>query len=214
MKIRTPNTSKLKAIIFDVDGVVFHAHTNDGGYLWSRTIKKDLGLRSHHFSVIFSQKWNEIIRGKLNLEDHLKLIFQQDIFKELDITPQKYIQYWLSRDHHVNHDILKLVQELDTPCYLGTNQEVLRTTHIMETVGSYFKDCFASYKIGFAKPESKFFSHIENTLSLAPHELLLIDDMNGYIEGAQNCGWHTYHYQNDIKGLMNFLKKYGELNGE
>ena len=207
------DNNKIKAIVFDVDGVVFKTHHENGSYLWSRSVKEDLGLTSKHFSIIFSEKWDRIIRGKIDLGEHLQAIFQEESFKDLTITPQQYVQYWLSHGHHVNQDILSLVESLENPCYLGTNQEALRTTHILDTVGSYFKKCFASFEIGFAKPEQEFFSHIENALSLRPHELLLIDDTKNNIDGAQNCGWHIYHYQNDIDGLVDFLKKHKVANG-
>lgn len=207
------DNKKIKAIIFDVDGVIFKSQNESGNYLWSQSAKADLGLTSQHFSVIFSEIWESIIRGELNLDAHLKAIFQEKLFKDLNITPEQYVHYWLSHDHHVNREILDLVKSLNTPCYLGTNQEALRTHHILDTVGSYFKACFASYKIGFIKPEQGFFQHIQKALSLLPHELLLIDDMKPYIEGAQNCGWHVYHYQNDTRGLMDFLKKYEVISG-
>jgi putative hydrolase of the HAD superfamily len=203
--------NKIKAIIFDVDGVIFKAHDKNGNYLWSRSIKEDLGLTSNHFSIIFSEKWEGVIRGKINLGEHLHAIFQEKSFKDLTITPEQYIQYWLTHDHQVNKDILDLVKSLKIPCYLGTNQEALRTNHILGSVGSYFKECFASYKIGFIKPEQGFFQHIQKALSLLPHELLLIDDTKNNILGAQNCGWHVYHYQNDIEGLIAILKKYEVL---
>ena len=204
--------NKIKGIIFDLDGVILRSLDENGNYLWSRSIKEDLGLTSKHFSVIFSEKWESIIRGKIKLDDHLHAIFQEKLFKDLGITPEQYIQYWLTHDHQVNQDILDFVKILKIPCYLGTNQEALRTHHILDTVGSYFQECFASYKIGFIKPEQGFFQHIQNELSLLPHELLLIDDMKPYIEGAQKSGWHVYHYQNESEGLMDFFKKYEVIN--
>lgn len=200
------SNNTIKAIIFDADGVLFKAHDETGRYLWSRSIKEDLGLTSQHFSGIFSEKWEDIIRGKGTLVAHLYNLFQEKSFKDLGITPDKYIQYWLTHDHCVNHDILDLVKSLKIPCYIGTNQEVLRTQHILDTLGSCFTGCFASYQMGFIKPEHAYFQHIQRELGHHPHELLLIDDMKRYILGAQNCGWHAYHYQNDIKGLMDFLK--------
>jgi HAD superfamily hydrolase (TIGR01509 family) len=174
------------------------------------TMKAEIiyGARSKHFSLIFSAKWESIIRGKITLENHLHGIFQEILFKDLGITSEQYIHYWLTHDHQVNQSVLDLVNSLKIPCYLGTNQEALRTKHILDTVGSYFKECFASYKIGFIKPEQGFFQHIQKALSLLPHELLLIDDTKNNTLGAQDCGWHVYHYQNYIEGLMDFLKKY------
>ncbi len=131
----------------------------------------------------------------------------------MGITPEQYIQYWLTQDYHLNQEILDSVKSLKIPCYLGTNQEALRTKHILDTVGSYFKEYFASYKIGFIKPEQGFFQHIQKALSLLPHELLLIYDTKNNTLGAQDCGWHVYHYQNDIEVLMDFFKKYEVMSG-
>ena len=152
------SNNKIKAIIFDVDGVVFKTHDESGNYLWSQNVKEDLGLTPKHFSVIFSEKWESIIRGKIKLDAHLHAIFQEKLFKDLAITPEQYIQYWLSNDHHVNQDILDFVKSLKIPCYLGTNQEALRTHHILDTVGSYFQECFASYKLDSLNRNKDFFS--------------------------------------------------------
>jgi len=190
-----------------VDGVVFKTHDEKGYYLWSRTVKKDLGFTSEHLSRIFSEKWTDIITGKMDLKLHLDVLFKEKLFQDLAISPDQFIDYWLRPDYHINLDILQLVKSLKIPCYLGTNQEAVRTACIMNAVGSYFKQCFASYKIGSMKPEEGFFRHIEKTLSLLPSQVLLIDDTKDNIEGAKQWGWHVYHYQNDLKALQSFLSK-------
>lgn len=207
------SNNRIKAIIFDVDGVIFKTQDKSGNYLWSQNIKEELGLTSKHLSAIFSEKWERIIRGEITLDQHLDAIFQEKLFKDLGITTKQYTQYWLSNDHQVNQGMLDFVKNLKIPCYLGTNQEALRTAHILDTIGFYFKECFASYKIGFIKPEQGFFKHIQKALSLLPHEILLIDDTKNNTLGAQDCGWHVHHYQNDIEELVGFLKKYEVRNG-
>lgn len=77
----------IKAIIFDVDGVVFKTHDERGNYLWSRTVKKDLGLTSEHFSRIFSEKWTDIITGKIDLRRHLDVLFKEKLFEDLNLSP-------------------------------------------------------------------------------------------------------------------------------
>ena len=165
---------KIKAIIFDADGVLFKSHDKSGKYLWSRRIKEDLGMTSKHFSLIFSDKWESIIRGKIKLDDHLHAIFQEKSFKELGITPEQYIQYWLTHDHHVNQGILDFVKSLKIPFYIGTNQEAVRTRHILDTFGCYFTGCFASYQMGFIKPEPGFFSAYSK--GLRPPRLRIVTD--------------------------------------
>ena len=104
--------NKINAVIFDVDGVIFKTHDENGNYLWSRSIKKDLGLTSNHLSIIFSEKWESIIRGKSDLSKHLYSIFQSKLFKDIAITPEQYIKYWLNNDHHLDQDILHLIKSL------------------------------------------------------------------------------------------------------
>ena len=194
-----------KAIIFDVDEVIFKTHDEDGKYLWSRTIKKDLGITSQHFAEIFSDKCIDILRGKRTFREHLDNLFQKELFQEINFSTDEYINYWLTKDHNLNLELLEVVKSLKIPCYLGTNQEMLRTSHIIQSVGEYFQGCFPSYKIGYVKPEVEFFSHIEKSIELEPKDLLLIDDLQENIMSADKCGWKTYHYKNDIKDLQVFL---------
>lgn len=195
----------MKTIIFDVDGVIFKTHDIDGRYLWSRSIKQDFGLSKRHFQKIFCLEWDDIVRGKLDTISHLQKVFHDQIFQNLKISPEKFINYWLENDNNINLDVLDLIKTLEVPCYLGTNQEKYRTNHILKLVGNYFNGCFSSYQIGYKKPELNFFDHIEKTLSLSATDLLLVDDTLENIKAAQAKGWRTYLYQDNVEHLQEFI---------
>jgi putative hydrolase of the HAD superfamily len=227
----------IRAVIFDIDGVLIQARSKNGRYLWSLTIKRDLGLTSAHFRAIFSQQWAKIIRGKKDLNSHLDQVFQQKIFKDLSITPQQYIWYWLNKDQTIRQDMMKVASRIVVPCYLASNQEAVRAKHLEKLLdtpaeppdlqsnvlgGGPFKKAFFSCNLGFAKPDPEFFQTIQADLALPPHSILFIDDMPEYIAGAQSCGWQTYcyrsdtyrgdtyrsdTYQNDTGRLISLLKK-------
>lgn len=198
----------IKAIIFDVDGVTFTTHDTDDTYLWTRTIKKDLGLEEKvHIQKIFSSEWHKVLKGQRDALEYLDEVFQGPLFQELKITPKQYIDYWLAHDNCINRDVLDLVKSINVPCYLGTNQERRRTNHILKLVGEYFRGCFTSYAIGHMKPELEFFEHIEKSLNLEPTELLLIDDTVCHVQGAKARGWQTYLYQNNLEDLKSFLSE-------
>ena len=199
------NNHIIKAIVFDVDGVIFKTHDENERYLWSRTAKEDLGLTKNHFKEIFSSNWEDVARGKLETIQYLQQTFKKPVFNDINITPIEYISYWLSKDCHINWDVVEFASSLGLPCYLGTNQESHRTNHIIRLIGKHFKDVFSSYKIGHIKPEYGFFQHIEHSLGLTAKELLLIDDMLAYIEGAKKYGWMTYHYKGDLENLKSFM---------
>lgn len=200
------------AIIFDVDGVVFQNHDAQGHYIWSRTIKEDLGITKAHFEVIYGEDAG-VIRGHQTKRDYLTHLFQHHpLFSNLTCSVEDYISYWLKHENGVDYSMLNLVQKVNIhiPCYLGTNQEALRTEHILKYVGSHFKGCFASYAMGCMKPDVQFFQYIERALSLKNKELLLIDDSKENIEGANSCGWNTYYYRNDLETLEDFLASYSQ----
>jgi HAD superfamily hydrolase (TIGR01509 family) len=198
----------IKTIIFDVDGVVFNSQDQSGSYIWLQSIEQDLGITKSHLQILFSPEWENVTKGQINLIDYLKDVFSSTGFSRLNITPEKYIEYWLAKDNNLNHDMLELVKSLKVPSYLGTNQEFHRTRHIGNLIGKYFSGIFPSYKINYIKPDLEFFQYIENSLKLTPQELLLIDDCPKNIKGAKNKGWHVYHYKDNLNDLQNYLEKY------
>lgn len=132
----------IKAIIFDVDGVVINSVDSHGKYLWSKTIKNDLGITSEHFSKIFAPIWKDITKGKHGTKDHLSNIFSN--YPELNISADQFISYWLKNDSNISHDIISLIKNIKIPVYLGTNQDSYRTDHIRKLVGIHFHKIFSS----------------------------------------------------------------------
>ncbi|MDX1946350.1 MAG: HAD-IA family hydrolase [Pirellulaceae bacterium] len=64
--------------------------------------------------------------------------------------------------------------------------------------------CFVSSELGFSKPDSRFFSAIEQQLGLASNELLLVgDDETNDVRGARAAGWRMLH-----------LRRKGELSSK
>lgn len=61
---------------------------------------------------------------------------------------------------------------------------------------------FVSSRIGYRKPAREFFAHIEQSLGLAPAELLLVgDDPVNDIAAAQAAGWRTVHVGDEGSGV-------------
>jgi hypothetical protein len=118
--------------------VAFKTHDEIGDYLWSQSVTEDLGLTSKYLPLIFSEKWESIIRGKIKLDAHshsvfqeklfilfskknylfcfprkiIYSVFQEKLFKDLSITQEQYIHYWLAHDNQVNQSVLDLLNSL------------------------------------------------------------------------------------------------------
>jgi FMN phosphatase YigB (HAD superfamily) len=166
----------IHAVIFDVDGVIYNSLDENKNFLWTTTLYDDTKLTSTHIIQIFGEKWRDVLTGKIDAYTHIRQCFQSMHFKSITLSPEEFIDYWLIKDSYLNNEVIDIVKNIKVPVYLGTNQDVLRMNSIVNAIGRYFKEHFASSKIGFMKPEAQFFFHIQDALKLKPDELLIIDD--------------------------------------
>jgi putative hydrolase of the HAD superfamily len=191
----------MKAIVFDVDGVIIGGKDESGKYLWMKNIEADLGLNQDQIRQIYSN-WSLVIKGLVDTQQYFN-----DIFTRLNIAlpADTFIEYWIKHDSHINTEILPVLESLKgRKLYMGTNQDSYRTTFLQKKFSSYFDGIFSSYQIGAIKPEPEFFKHIETTLSLQSTDIAFIDDSISHVQAAAKLGWKCHHYQN-IEGLKKFF---------
>ncbi|MCP3659010.1 MAG: HAD-IA family hydrolase [Bacteroidetes bacterium] len=201
----------IKAIIFDVDGVLLKNVDDEGKFLWSKDLKKDLKIGSNQCKIIFSNIWKEVTKGKLDTIKHLDEVFKHSFFKNINILPKEFVDYWLSKDIFIIEEMLNLVKSLSHKCYIGSNQDLYRGRYIKKLIGKYFEKCFISAEMGYNKPNPKFYSYIEKELNLKPNQILFVDDNDENIESAKNKGWHTYLYKEDFKEFKQYLQRFNIL---
>lgn len=193
----------IKAIIFDVDGVLISSKDEQGEYIWHKNIQAKLGIDAKCLSSIYSGNWSLVMKGMLNMQQHVANVFSEC---SIDLPIDSFIDYWLKNDLKINESIVTLIRQLKThKRYLGTNQDFLRAAVIWNKFGQDFDGFFPSCQLGAIKPEVNFFKHIENALNLASHEIAFIDDSKTHIETATRLGWICHHYKN-IEGFKDFIE--------
>jgi len=74
----------------------------------------------------------------------------------------------------------------------------------------YFDKLCLSHEIGSVKPEKKIYKHVENIIDALPGELLFIDDVAEYAEGARKTGWDAIQFSG-YDNLVAELNKRGIL---
>lgn len=183
----------LGAVLWDVDGVLINSYDENGVFFWSRTIERDLGITDAVVAAIFKTQgdlsWNDVLLGRKDTRTHIKEVFTQH---GAHLPVDVFIEYWLSKDVAPNEIAAGFLNP--ETASIATNQDPLRARHLEKIFQGRIKRMFTSSSLGFAKPDAKYFMHIENTLSLPPHRLALIDDTLENVEAAKSRGWLTHHY--------------------
>lgn len=193
---------KIKAIVFDFDGVLIHSKDSLGNYLWQKNVHRDLGISAEQMSKIYSGDWISVMKGEFCVKQHLKQVFSE---LNLSLPVDKFITYWHENDLRVNEEIIPLIKAFKVPkIYIGTNQDKLRADRIWNRFGQHFDGFFPSYKIGAIKPEAAFFKYIESAIGATSNEIAFIDDSKLHVDAATSLGWKCHCYQ-DIDRLKQFL---------
>lgn len=180
--------SRVKALLFDLGGVVFEfdfahalAHWAPMSALQAEQLRQafshDEDYQRHERGEITGSEYFDTLRRKLQLsatdeeiEAGWNAIFRDEIAQTLDAieAARRFL-----------------------PCYAFSNTN--RSHHAawraayprIETV---FDRIFASSDIGLRKPERAAFEHVCREIGLAPQALLFFDDLEENVTGARACG--------------------------
>ena len=193
---------KVKAIIFDLGGVILH-----GGYL------DFIKHYCHACLTPAGQKRISELERRVNLGDLTEHQFYREIEKVFDVhlTPQEMhnvIVNQMSTDQGLLHLIPKLKK---TKIALFTNsinhmaQDVIRLRRI--PTKKLFDKVFVSSELHLVKPDRKAYSYVLKKLKVKPVEALMVDDRLENIRGARKLGIQGIVYKN-FRQFKRELKKY------
>lgn len=198
----------MRCVLLDLDGVVVQGFHGDPARRrrWDETLQADLGidpdaLTERFFKGVFAR---EVITGKTALVTALSEVLPTLGYRD---TPFRLIDYWLTRDGALDHELLETVTQLraaGTPTFLATNQEHLRAFHLWTSLGlkTHFDDMLHSARLGAAKPMTGFFEAAAALLPPGDGPPLFFDDSATNVEAARRFGWEAVLYDciNDFRG--------------
>ncbi len=86
---------------------------------------------------------------------------------------------WVAQNYQVG---------LLTNNWLGYTDELMRRGTIPKVD---YRSIIESAKVGCLKPEAKIYELAQQLSGVEPNEILLVDDKQAYLSGAENAGWHS-----------------------
>lgn len=181
----------IRVVLFDLTGVLIE----DGSARFWDILALPPQDRAH-FTNDFSNLMQEYERGALRTSEIVKMIYE--LFNGR--YPKRLIRNALRamRGGPIS-EMEGVLRSITAPCQksllANTNpmhyQQALSATPALRLLTPHF----LSFQIGALKPSPEIYRYVITHLACKPAELLLIDDSDANIRGAQKCGMRGYRFR-------------------
>jgi putative hydrolase of the HAD superfamily len=205
--------NRVKAILFDVDGVLirppyfFSKELEQNGYSKAeKTLNAYYGSDDHLPSL----------EGRGTCEEAIAPYLRDFGWQQ---TPREYLVQLFEFDaRYLDHDFLNIIVRLKANrviCCLATDQEKLRAHYLLNVMGfgSLFDAHFISCDIGSRKIGNAFWSHVLEKLTgtpfnFEPQDIAFVDDRQSNVEVALRFGIRAVRFES-VRGFNNDLAAWG-----
>lgn len=198
------NGSMIRAVVFDLDGVVRHFDPEH-----VQAIERRHGIAEGSIeSFAFAQPHIEdVTTGRISRTDWVEMIAQH-------IGSAAAAAEWGSQPSRVDPEILQLAAALRetgiVTAILTNGTDTIPAEAVELGLVRHFDPIFNSAAIGYIKPDERVFLHVLDRLGLEAQEVFFTDDSERKLHGARACGMHAHHFAG-IDRLRAALARYGLL---
>lgn len=198
---------KIKALIFDLGGVVFDCSFDKTFDSWSIVTGRKPDEIKRLFK--FSDSFEKFERNDITPQQFINSVSQQLNYKFDDIAFEKgWNAIYMDTISNIGDLLAELKKHYRLVALTNTNQ-IHAKVWVKKYSGTlqHFEKVFSSHEIGARKPETKAFQIVLDYLNLSPKQTVFLDDRTEYINGAKQMGINTIlvsSYNQMIQDLRNF----------
>ena len=203
----------IKAVLIDIDDTIFDFEKCSKNSFLKTLEKFNLKFKEEDFS--YFNKVNDILWTKQKLGE----INIKEVFIKRDYQMGKYfnldIEKGLFNDLFVKflYDEIEMVDGIeDLLLYLSDKYKIFTASNGVydmqvnrikkSNLSKYFTDIFVSDKIGYEKPDKRFFKKIMDITKYSNDDLIMIgDSIKSDIIGAKNSKIKSIYFNNENKKI-------------
>jgi FMN phosphatase YigB (HAD superfamily) len=215
--LRDPRRQTIKAVVFDVGGVLIDLHTEAAG----RELIENYGFLSRAFAGLTRSSFEAYPRsitelamvGQVGTAEYLDAFLRECSVKDLEGLACNRLSV-VGRERR---DVFAIVEELKHAgfiCCVLSNTIALHWDKLSSTNEypslALFDHLFASHLIKCAKPEESSFLFVATALNIPMSQCLLVDDTLLNVDRAIAAGWQALLFsdaaqlQRDLDDLLQY----------
>ncbi|HEX3052300.1 MAG TPA: HAD family phosphatase [Aggregatilineaceae bacterium] len=205
--------ARIKAIIWDFDGVLMRTEDDGPRHAWDQRLGLPIG--SVERAVQRSDIWVQAQLGRVTEKAYWLGVAELLYIRRDNLDLIRELRTDFFAGDRLNYRLISLIQELKTAGYhqgLLTNNS-LQLEAKLRDLGIYdLFDCvLISAQIGFMKPDSAAYRVALQELHVKPDEAVVIDDALNNIRVAQTMGIPTilYRPETDVRAELELLLNTG-----
>lgn len=203
------NNQKIKAIIFDMGGVLVDLDIED----CKRAFKEYLGYEKidelidpcHQKGI-----YGDLEEGKLSGDEFRKLVLAESRPGSVAEDVDRAMWHILTGIEPYKAQLLKRLSESYDLYLLSNNNEVClpRSRAMFAEAGTpmetLFNKCFYSFEMKALKPSEAFYKAVVAEIGLPAEQMFFIDDSQKNVDGAIAAGLPAVYYQpgSDLEALI------------
>jgi epoxide hydrolase-like predicted phosphatase len=193
------NNGKIRAIIFDMGGVIILTCDDSSRVALAR----QLGVSTEELikAVFSSESAIRSEAGEINKNDHWKNVlrsFGKDSVK--NVIP--FHEAFFAGDC-IDKELMEFIHSLKKQYKIGFLSNAFKGAREWVEGHFHFLDAFDltifSYEVKLRKPDPRIYRLICDRLAVRPEEAIFIDDLAVNVEGARLAGLHAIQYINKVQ---------------
>ncbi len=193
---------KIKAIIFDVGGVIYVGKQRSNSYM-----PELLKMEKEVWKKATEESWENLNIGKI--EEDVGLL---EMAENLGINKDELRRLWIKTfkvRFILNKNLLKIIKRLKKnykTAILSNQWSIPYKIQLTKKIKSNFDVMVFSHQVGFRKPSPDIYHITLKRLNLKPSECVFIDDFKENLIPAREIGMKTILFKNNSQ-LIKDLKK-------
>ena len=199
----------IKNIVFDLGGVLIDYNPEKTlKYFFNDQADIDLILKS----VFFSDKWSDLDRGVLSIDELVKFCYQVTPEHTHKILTHLMCNFWdYMPPFPQMYPLVESLHKNGYKIYLlsNTNEKIFEYKDLIPAL-SFFDGIIASCDYHIIKPDEGIYKILFDKFDLNPEECFFIDDNKANTDAAEKLGMRSFcHKEKDVEKLKTALKNSG-----